>query len=206
MREYPVDQGRIYVAGVSSGGSGCWEMALRYPKLFAAIAPMSSAGGDTSRASRLKNIPIWAFHNLDDDQTPPDGDKAMVATVNSADGDAYLTFPPTPGWKHDSWTAAIKKYDILAWMLAQRCGGPCWQPPGCESWKWQNILAMPAGMLAIVWLAWRREKRRQYCRDMAAITDQEQAETSPQGSDEQADFTVRLPDKIESTSKEGHNG
>jgi predicted peptidase len=160
MRKYPVDPNRVYLSGVSSGASGCWEMALRYPELFAAVAPFSSGGGDASRAERLKDIPIWAFHNLDDFMTPPDGDKAMVAAVNEVGGNACLTFPPSPGYKHDSWTAAFQKHNIMEWMLAQRRGSLCWRPPNCPPWKWRNVLAVPAGMLAIVWLAWRQEERR----------------------------------------------
>ena len=160
MQKHPVDENRVYVTGISAGGSGCWEMIQRYPELFAAAVPMSSGGGDVSRAEELKNIPIWAFHNLDDGATPPDGDKATVAAVNLAGGNAHLTFPPSSDDKHDSWSAAFRRYNIVSWMLAQRRGGLCWLPPGCRPWKWRHILAMPAAFLAIAWLAWLREKRK----------------------------------------------
>jgi poly(3-hydroxybutyrate) depolymerase len=193
MREYPVDDNRVYLGGVSSGGSGCWEMAMRYPELFAAVVPMSSGGGDVARVTNLKNTPIWAFHNLDDDAPPPDGDKAIVAAVNSAGGNAYLTFPPAPGWKHDSWTAAFQKHEIMAWMLAQRRSGPCWVPPGCRPWKWRSILAMPAAILTIAWLAWQRGNRKRRKRLALAVSSQ------PQSSNEEADFILCLPDEITST-------
>jgi predicted esterase len=39
-RRFNVDENRIYCTGVSRGGHLAWDLALRYPDLFAAIAPM----------------------------------------------------------------------------------------------------------------------------------------------------------------------
>ncbi len=39
-RDYPVDESRIYLSGVSMGGMGVWDIALRHPGLFAAATPM----------------------------------------------------------------------------------------------------------------------------------------------------------------------
>lgn len=38
---YRIDSGRVYLTGPSLGGSGTWDIAARYPEMFAAIAPMS---------------------------------------------------------------------------------------------------------------------------------------------------------------------
>ncbi|MBC7288572.1 MAG: prolyl oligopeptidase family serine peptidase, partial [Armatimonadetes bacterium] len=37
---FPVDQDRIYISGVSMGGMGAWNMALRHPGMYAAATPM----------------------------------------------------------------------------------------------------------------------------------------------------------------------
>ena len=47
--EYPVDASAISLAGISSGGSGVWDLAMRFPERFSAIAPMASSGGDLAR-------------------------------------------------------------------------------------------------------------------------------------------------------------
>jgi acetyl esterase/lipase len=39
-RDYPVDEARIYMFGVSMGGMGAWNMALRHPGMFAATTPV----------------------------------------------------------------------------------------------------------------------------------------------------------------------
>jgi len=39
--KYRVDTNRVYLTGVSLGGSGTWYLAIKFPEKFAAIAPMS---------------------------------------------------------------------------------------------------------------------------------------------------------------------
>ena len=158
--DYSVDQDRVYLAGVSSGGNGCWEIAMRHPDLFAAVVPMGSGGGDLSRAANLVNIPIWAFHSLEDKSTPPVGTQQMAAAVMRAGGNICLTLPPKSA--HDCWSEAFRKYDVMGWMLAQRRGPHIidWTPPGCCAWQWRDILTVPCCFLAIVWTAWWAERRR----------------------------------------------
>jgi hypothetical protein len=68
---YRVDTNRIYLTGLSLGGSGTWYLAMKYPSTFAAIAPIS---GKTSHiqfisdsACKLAGVPIWIFHGKDDE-------------------------------------------------------------------------------------------------------------------------------------------
>lgn len=37
---YPVDPDRVYMSGVSMGGMGAWNIALRHPGMYAAVTPM----------------------------------------------------------------------------------------------------------------------------------------------------------------------
>jgi len=173
MGEYPVDRDRVYLSGVSGGGSACWEMAMRYPEVFAAVVPMGSGGGNVSQAAKLVNIPIWAFHNLNDREARPDRVKRMVAAVKKAGGNVHLTLLEGKWresseawsewwWSHDCWSEAFHRYDIVAWMLAQRRGTwICWNPPGGRSWRWWHVLMVPSVLLlAAVWLGWRWERGR----------------------------------------------
>jgi hypothetical protein len=68
---FRIDTNRIYLTGFSLGGSGTWYLAMKYPSTFAAIAPIS---GKTSHiqfisdsACRLAGVPIWVFHDKDDE-------------------------------------------------------------------------------------------------------------------------------------------
>ncbi len=160
LREQPVDQDRIYLSGVSSGGAGCWEMAMRHPDLFAAVAPMSSGGGDVSRVSKLVNIPIWAFHCLYD---APEGVEQTVAALREAGGNVHLTLLRSA--IHDSWHDAFRGFGSFDWMLAQRRGAQfCWTPPGHRAWQWWHVFGVPGAFLAIVGLGWYSEQRRRRTR------------------------------------------
>jgi predicted peptidase len=113
---HPVDPGRIYLTGLSMGGMGVWELAARYPDRFAALIPICGIGGPWF-ASRLAEIPVWAFHNEDDQAVPVSGTTEVVEAIKAAGGNARMTIKPTGG--HDSWTAAYDDPQLYAWMLEQ---------------------------------------------------------------------------------------
>lgn len=166
MRECPIDQDRVYLAGGSAGGTGCLEMAMRYPELFAAILPMGSSHGDTSRVAQLANIPIWMFHNADDQAVSPVADQEMASAVRHANGTIHLTLlssktdnRPTTGANHDCWTKAMRDCEAIDWLLSQKRGGSCWTPPGCPPWRWWHVLTVPCLFLACVRLAWHFKQR-----------------------------------------------
>jgi hypothetical protein len=162
VREYPVDADRVCLSGVSSGGSGCWNMVMQYPELFSAVAPMGSGGGRVSQPERLANVPIWSFHNRYDVGTSPTGVEETTAAVRMAGGNACLTLLPRAG--HDCWTEAVQKYYVLDWLLGQRRGGEWWR---VTRWHWLyyggwlRMLAVPGAFLFIVWLGCCSERRRQ---------------------------------------------
>ena len=64
--KYRVDTNKVYLTGVSLGGSGTWYLAIKYPEKFAAIAPMSGFTRHMDfiikNTEKLIGIPIWAFH------------------------------------------------------------------------------------------------------------------------------------------------
>jgi predicted peptidase len=158
LREQPIDESRIYLSGLSAGGNGCWEMAMRHPELFAAVVPMASGGGDLSRVANLIDIPIWAFHNTKDDGVPADGDRETATAIEAAGGNVHLTLIRAEG--HDCWTKTFQYYNIMTWILEQKRGAwICWRPPGFRQRTW-HIMATPAAFLILVWLGWCSERRR----------------------------------------------
>lgn len=66
-REFSLDTTRFYVAGLSMGGFGTFELLKWVPNLFAAAVP-TAGGGDTAVAAIAEMIktPVWAFHSLKD--------------------------------------------------------------------------------------------------------------------------------------------
>ena len=113
-----IDPSRIYVTGLSMGGFGTWELAMRLPDWFAAAAPICG-GGDEARAGRLKALPIWAFHGKDDTVVWSERSERLVAAVNQAGGQAKLSL--LPGVGHDAWSPAYDpKSGLLDWLFRQK--------------------------------------------------------------------------------------
>lgn len=165
LQSYPIDENRVSLAGISSGGSGCWEMAIRYPDRFAAVAPMSSGGGDLSCIHKLVDVPIWAFHSADDESSPIDGARNTAAALEKAGGTVHLTETKSIGdtWTHDSWTPAFRDHELLFWLLSKRRGDPAWKnPPGSSGhrpWPWWQIV-LESTLLAVFLLACGQEWKR----------------------------------------------
>jgi predicted peptidase len=124
LRRYPVDPDRVYLLGISAGGSSAWKFALAHPERFAAVAPLGSGGAPPGAdVSRLRDVPIWAFHKEGDSCIPIDGVRRTVKAVQEAGGTAHLTV--LPGGGHDAWNAGIGTYRVVDWMLWQRRGETC---------------------------------------------------------------------------------
>jgi len=115
--KYRVDTDKIYLTGLSMGGFGTWTLAAKYPKRFAAIAPICG-GGERYSANRLKKIPVWAFHCAKDNTVPLARSQEMVDAVKKAGGDAKLTVYPEA--EHDSWTETYNNPELYEWFLSHK--------------------------------------------------------------------------------------
>jgi predicted peptidase len=113
----PVDPDRIYVTGLSMGGSGTWSLAIAQPHRFAAIAPICGRG-DPTQAHVLKHLPVWAFHGALDPQVPLARSEEMVDALHACGGAVRFTVYPDAG--HDSWTQAYSDPDLYDWFLSHR--------------------------------------------------------------------------------------
>lgn len=114
---YRVDKQRIYVTGLSMGGYGTWEIAKRYPELFAAAAPICG-GGSVKNIERLKDVPVWAFHGAKDDVVLLEESEVMVEALRKAGGDVKFTVYPDAN--HDSWTETYNNPEFYTWLLSKR--------------------------------------------------------------------------------------
>ena len=117
LKTLPVDKNRVYLTGLSMGGYGSWELAMRRPTVFAAVAPVCG-GGDESQAARLKSLPIWAAHGDADRVVWPDRSRRMVEAVRKAGG--HIRYTEYPGTGHNSWTPFYADTTgVVPWMFQQ---------------------------------------------------------------------------------------
>lgn len=120
--KFRIDTNRIYLTGFSMGGTGTWYLATKYPKLFAAIAPMS---GFTSRnefisknVGKLKDMPIWAFHGKIDLTVPFEETETIIKNLQKKNKHLIFTSEPNTGhWIH--WNV-YPNNDLYDWFLKQK--------------------------------------------------------------------------------------
>jgi len=107
-RDYRIDENRVYLTGGSMGGTGTWFMAVHYPDLFAAIAPICGntdhhvwekewGWGQKTRshltelreyiediedssffAENLRHVPSYCIHGDADDIVPVGHSRVMI--------------------------------------------------------------------------------------------------------------------------------
>lgn len=118
MAKYSVDPDRVYLTGLSMGGYGTWDMAMAYPRTFAAIAPVCG-GGNTGRARAIAKLPIWVFHGEDDPTVPIRLSEEMVDALKKA-GATDVQFTRYPNTKHDSWVQAYNDPKLYEWFLSHK--------------------------------------------------------------------------------------
>ena len=112
-----IDPRRVYLTGLSMGGYGTWDLAMRRPDLFAAVVPICG-GGDTTRAAALAHLPVWAWHGDRDTVVSVERSRAMIAAIRAAGGSPKYT--ELPGVNHDSWSPAYTSAELIPWMFEQR--------------------------------------------------------------------------------------
>lgn len=122
MRTKPVDVDRVYLTGLSMGGFGSFDLAVRTPGRFAAIVSVCG-GGDPARAGALRALPVMVVHGIDDPVVPIACSRVMADAIRAAGGS--VTVREYPGVGHDAWTRAYTDAGdgVLAWMFSQRRRG-----------------------------------------------------------------------------------
>jgi pimeloyl-ACP methyl ester carboxylesterase len=120
IEKYGVDPDRVYLTGLSSGGSGVWRIAEDHPDLFAAIAPISGRAVDPKHAGeKLKNVPAWMAVGGDDSDFVIAAHQMMTSLKNAGD---EVRLKVVPGFQHVIWDQAFLDPKLYQWLLAHRRG------------------------------------------------------------------------------------
>lgn len=115
--KYRVDNSRIYLTGVSMGGGGTFDIAKRYPKTFAALAPLCAWASDTYQLCKLKDIPVWTFHGTDDQVVSVKETDQKVQVLKECGGNIRYTRMKGEGHAIHHVYDPQNEYKVLEWLL-----------------------------------------------------------------------------------------
>jgi len=133
-----VDMKRIYILGHSMGGHGTYIFIQLDPDYFAAAAPSAGSGrkqtAEFISPSKIKRIPIWAFHGDRDGVCPIAKDQHVFAEMKRLGGNMKFTtwaganhavsdrFIPgnDTGSTQLSGKRCDKEPDFMTWLFKQR--------------------------------------------------------------------------------------
>lgn len=118
IQSYPIDPQRVYLTGLSMGGTGTWLLATYAPHLFAAIAPLCGVALRWAADERLHKMPIWVFHNQHDPVVPLYESENMVKALLKAGNPVKFTIYPRND--HDAWTETYQNPALFTWLLSNR--------------------------------------------------------------------------------------
>jgi len=143
---YNVDPNRVYLAGSSMGGTGCWHLATRFPDLFAGIAPvcgncdyrvwdeywegppaepvpradlrafLKSTLSARTFAENLRGVPVLNAHGARDNVVYVEHSRNIVADMRALGYMPMYREHPTAG----HGVPGDARVDRWEWLLAQR--------------------------------------------------------------------------------------
>lgn len=128
-----INDQRIYVTGLSMGGYGSWDLISKNRDFFAAAAPICGGGSierlkrilkikgaepfDIDDLTRVKDMPIWAFHGSNDDVVPQRESEVLIGALKEA-GNKNVKFTSYKGVGHDSWTRTYNNPEFYKWLYS----------------------------------------------------------------------------------------
>jgi poly(3-hydroxybutyrate) depolymerase len=78
-KEYHVDADRIYLMGHSMGGGGTWHLGIKYPDIWAGLAPIAPAiFRSPNDLEKIKHIPVIVVQGDQDKLVPVAGARRWV--------------------------------------------------------------------------------------------------------------------------------
>lgn len=113
-----VDKNRIYVSGLSRGGSAAWELATQYPDKFAAMAVVCGMTPLPYAHWIDQEMPIWVFHGDQDDVIDVEESDKMVAKLRDMGHDVRYT--RYKGVGHNAWDRAYTTDSLYTWLADQK--------------------------------------------------------------------------------------
>lgn len=107
VKEYNVDQKRVYLTGLSMGGYATFDLLGTFgDELNIAAAVPIWGSGELNEANNLNisKTPVWVFHGSADTTVKPEYSMKIVPAVNALAPKVPAKLTVYPGVGHNSWT------------------------------------------------------------------------------------------------------
>jgi predicted peptidase len=113
-----VDKHLIYISGLSMGGMGTCEAVYRYPKIFAAAAPICGGANTTMYGKKQAKVPFYIYHGAVDGVVKVEYSQQLNARLKELGGQVrYIEYPNV---NHNSWTNVFAEADYLKILFSHR--------------------------------------------------------------------------------------
>ena len=114
---YGINPERVYLTGLSMGGSGAWFLGSQYPHRFGAVVPLCGPTQPLYWADGLRHMPIWCFHGDRDRVVPLRRSREMVQALKKIGNRPRFTILRGKGHNIES---VYDNDDVYRWMLSKR--------------------------------------------------------------------------------------
>lgn len=140
IKELPsVDMNRLYILGHSMGGHGTYIIIQIDPGYFAAAAPSAGSGLNSTEdfidVSKIKDIPIWAFHGDSDKVCPIEKDQKVFSEMKKIGGNMKFTT-----WKGEGHGIPLKNFTANTEGSTQFSNDRCDPEPVFLKWLFARKL------------------------------------------------------------------
>ncbi|UYN85821.1 MAG: fibronectin type III domain-containing protein [Cyclobacteriaceae bacterium] len=155
MQKYNIDPNKIYVHGLSDGGSGTYRLVRTAPWLFAAALPMSAVNNPENNYPIypfINTVPLWVFQGGTDTNPRPVHTEALIQNFRNAGMDVRYKLYPTLG--HGVWNNAYAEPDFFSWMMRKNKANihvNFGKPEVCGTSGAATVLHLAQGFLAYQW-------------------------------------------------------
>jgi len=136
ISDFNGDSRKVFLTGMSMGGYGTWYLAAKYPRKFAALAPICggvvppdgvkipvdhppvelSTDPYRTMANKIGKIPVWIFHGSEDPIVSVNESRAMAAALKDLGG--VVKYTEYEGVGHNSWDKAYAEPNFFSWLLS----------------------------------------------------------------------------------------
>ncbi|MCI3919450.1 dienelactone hydrolase family protein [Paenibacillus sp. TRM 82003] len=115
IREFRVDERRIFITGFSMGANGVFDYVANTNQLFAAAVPIAG-WCDNGMAKHLLDTSWWLFHGEIDDKVPVSGSESIANAMMNLGGNPRFTRYPDLDHDHKIMHVTYTNPELYEWL------------------------------------------------------------------------------------------